>query len=52
VLGLRPVTARSRLHRARQRLSGLMAESTTSASGTPPASSPTSLSQQEENRER
>jgi RNA polymerase sigma-70 factor, ECF subfamily len=52
VLGLRPVTARSRLHRARQRLSALLAESTASASGTPPMSSPTSEPNQEENRER
>jgi RNA polymerase sigma-70 factor, ECF subfamily len=52
VLGLRPVTARSRLHRARQRLSALLTESTASASGTPPASSPTSEPNQEENRER
>jgi RNA polymerase sigma-70 factor, ECF subfamily len=52
VLGLRPVTARSRLHRARQRLSALLEESTTSASGTPPASSPTSEPYQEDSRER
>jgi RNA polymerase sigma-70 factor, ECF subfamily len=48
VLGLRPVTARSRLHRARQRLSALLAASGASASGTPPASSPTSEPYQEE----
>jgi RNA polymerase sigma-70 factor, ECF subfamily len=48
VLGLRPVTARSRLHRARQRLSALLAESGALASGTPPASSPTSEPYQEE----
>jgi RNA polymerase sigma-70 factor, ECF subfamily len=52
VLALRPVTARSRLHRARQRLSALLAESTASASGTPPMSSPTSEPNQEENGER
>jgi RNA polymerase sigma-70 factor, ECF subfamily len=52
VLGLRPVTARSRLHRARQRLSALLTESTASASGTPPASSPTSEPYQEDSRER
>ena len=50
VLGLRPVTARSRLHRARQRMSALLEESTASASGTPPASSPTSVSPQEDSR--
>lgn len=38
VLGLRPVTARSRLHRARQRLSALLEGSTASASGAVPAS--------------
>lgn len=38
VLGLRPVTARSRLHRARQRMSALLAGSTASASGVVPAS--------------
>jgi len=42
VLGLRPVTARSRLHRARQRLSALLEESAAAASGTSPASRPVS----------
>jgi RNA polymerase sigma factor (sigma-70 family) len=44
VLGLRPVTARSRLHRARQRLSALLKESTASASGAVPASPSTFMS--------
>lgn len=52
VLGLRPVTARSRLHRARQRLSALMHESTASAPGTPPAPSPNSVSPQEDSHAR
>ncbi len=52
VLGLRPVTARSRLHRARQRMSALLQESTASASGTPSASSPSSVSPQEDSRAR
>ena len=38
VLGLRPVTARSRLHRARQRLSALLQGSTASASEVIPSS--------------
>ena len=48
VLGLRPVTARSRLHRARQRMSALLEESGALASGTPAASSPTSVSPQKD----
>jgi RNA polymerase sigma-70 factor (ECF subfamily) len=44
VLGLRPVTARSRLHRARQRLSALLEGSTASASGAVPAPLRTSTS--------
>ncbi len=52
VLGLRPVTARSRLHRARQRLSGLLQESATSPAGTPPLSSLTSEPRQEDSRAR
>jgi RNA polymerase sigma factor (sigma-70 family) len=46
VLGLRPVTARSRLHRARQRMSALLAGSTASASGVVPASLETSSSKE------
>jgi RNA polymerase sigma-70 factor, ECF subfamily len=52
VLGLRAVTARSRLHRARQHLSALLKESAAQASGMPPASSPTSVSPQEGSRDR
>jgi RNA polymerase sigma-70 factor (ECF subfamily) len=52
VLGLRPVTARSRLHRARQRMRALVEESTAPASGTPPESSSTSVSPQEDSRAR
>ena len=46
VLGLRPVTARSRLHRARQRMSALLAGSTASASGVVPASLETTSSKE------
>jgi RNA polymerase sigma-70 factor, ECF subfamily len=44
VLGLRPVTARSRLHRARQRMSALLQESAGPASAAVPASLRASLS--------
>ncbi len=50
VLGLRPVTARSRLHRARQRLSALLKESEAPASRSHADSSPTSGSPQEDGR--
>jgi RNA polymerase sigma factor (sigma-70 family) len=46
VLGLRPVTARSRLHRARQRMSALLQGSTASASGVVPATPGTSVSKE------
>jgi len=52
VLGLRAVTARSRLHRARQRMSALLKESEASAPGSPPDSSSTSVSPQEDGRAR
>ncbi len=44
VLGLLPVTARSRLHRARQRMSALLQGSTASTSGAVPASPSPSMS--------
>ena len=52
VLGLRPVTARSRLHRARQRLGALLEESAALDSGTRPTSRRTPLSTQEGGRAR
>ncbi|HEY3773541.1 MAG TPA: RNA polymerase sigma factor [Solirubrobacteraceae bacterium] len=50
VLGLRPVTARSRLHRARQRMSALLKESDASDSRSRADSSPASVSPQEDGR--
>ena len=50
VLGLRPVTARSRLHRARQRMSALLNESEVSASRSRADSSPGSVRSQEDGR--
>lgn len=52
VLGLRAVTARSRLHRARQRLRALLEVSAAHAADTPPPSLPTSVSPLEGGRDR
>jgi RNA polymerase sigma factor (sigma-70 family) len=52
VLGLRPVTARSRLHRARQRLRGLLQESAAPSAGAPQTSSRCGVSSQEDRHER
>ena len=52
VVGLRPVTARSRLHRARRRLGELLAESAGPAFDPPPPASSTSTSPQEDRRGR
>ena len=50
VLGLRPVTARSRLHRARRRMTALLKESDAPASRSAADSSPRSVSPQEDSR--
>ena len=52
VLGLGPVTARSRLHRARQRLRALIDDPTAPGAGTTPASSLRSVSLRENSCER
>ena len=52
VLGLRPVTARSRLHRARQRLSALLQESAAPSAGALQTSSCRGVSPQEDRHER
>ena len=51
VLGLLPVTARSRLRRARQRMSALLEGSTASATGAVPASRSPSMSSEGGSRE-
>lgn len=52
VLGLRPVTARSRLHRARQRLSALLQEPAAPSAGVPRTPSCSGVSPQEDRHER